>query len=53
MSLELVDILIRWVGALLATLTLGVIFYGLLRGTQRQAGRSTGRTGSWLQSAVC
>jgi protein-S-isoprenylcysteine O-methyltransferase Ste14 len=50
MSIALIDALVRWVGALLAALTLGVIFYGLLRGTQRRAGRSTGRTGSWVRS---
>jgi protein-S-isoprenylcysteine O-methyltransferase Ste14 len=49
-SPELIEKLIQWMGALLAYTTLGVILYGIWRGTQRQAGRTTGRTGAWLRS---
>lgn len=47
MSLEIV---IQWVGGLLAYTTLGIILYGIWRGTQRQAGLTLGFTGSWLRS---
>ncbi len=50
MSIELADSIVRWLGGLLAYTTLGVVLYGVWRGTQRQAGRTTGRTGSWLRS---
>jgi protein-S-isoprenylcysteine O-methyltransferase Ste14 len=50
MNLEAVEPIIRWMGGLLAYTTLGVILYGVWRGTQRQAGRTTGRTGAWLRS---
>lgn len=47
-----VDWVIRWLGGLLAYTTLGVILYGLWRGTQRPPGRTTGRTGAWLRSPL-
>jgi protein-S-isoprenylcysteine O-methyltransferase Ste14 len=50
MNLSLVDSTIRWLGGLLAYTTLGVILYGIWRGTQRQAGLTTGLTGAWLRS---
>ena len=50
MSLELVDSLVHRLGGLLAYTTLAVLLYGVWRGTQRQAGRTTGRTGAWLRS---
>jgi protein-S-isoprenylcysteine O-methyltransferase Ste14 len=50
MNLSLVASSIRWLGGLLAYATLGVVLYGIWRGTQRQAGRTTGRTGVWLRS---
>ncbi|MDP2990753.1 MAG: isoprenylcysteine carboxylmethyltransferase family protein [Kiritimatiellota bacterium] len=50
MSLGFVETIIHWLGGLLALTTLGVLLYGIWRGTQRQAGRTTGRTGSWLRS---
>ena len=50
MSLESVESVIRWLGGLLAYTTLGVIFYGIWRGTQRQAGRITGQMGRYLRS---
>jgi protein-S-isoprenylcysteine O-methyltransferase Ste14 len=50
MTLELVDRIVRGAGGLLAYTTLTVLLYGIWRGTQRQAGRTTGRTGPWLRS---
>ena len=50
MNLELVESIIRWLGGLLAYATLGVILYGIWRGTRRQAGRITGQMGSFLRS---
>ncbi len=50
MNFVFVDAAIRWLGGLLAYSTLGVILYGIWRGTQRQAGRTLGLTSSWLRS---
>lgn len=47
MTLESV---IQWTGGLLAYSTLGILLYGIWRGTQRKAGRVTGLNGSWLSS---
>ncbi|MCL4529191.1 MAG: isoprenylcysteine carboxylmethyltransferase family protein [Chloroflexi bacterium] len=44
------SLIIRWMGGLLAYATLGIVLYGIWRGTQRQAGLTTGLTGSWLRS---
>ena len=52
MNLELLIGAIRWLGGLLACSTLGVVIYGIWRGTQRQPGRTTGRTGAWLRSPL-
>lgn len=49
-SLSLESIL-RGLGGLLAYVTLGVILYGIWRGTLRQAGRITGQMGSYLRSS--
>lgn len=50
MSLASIEIIIRWLGGLLAYATLGVIFYGIWRGTQRQVGRTTGQMAGYLRS---
>lgn len=50
MSLGIIDTIIRWAGGLSAYITLGIVFYGLWRGTRRQAGRVTGHAGNWLRS---
>jgi hypothetical protein len=52
MNLESVENLVRWLGGILAYITLGAVFYGIWRGTQRQAGLSTGRNIAWLRSPV-
>ncbi len=44
------EIFIQWMGGLLAYATLGIILFGIWRGTQRQAGRVTGLNGTWLRS---
>jgi hypothetical protein len=49
-SFALIEIVIRWLGGLLAYSTLVVLLYGIWRGTQRKAGRVTGLNGSWLSS---
>jgi protein-S-isoprenylcysteine O-methyltransferase Ste14 len=50
MTLSLVEAIIRWSGGVLAFSTLAIVLVGVWRGTQRKAGRKTGRTGSWLSS---
>lgn len=44
------EIILQWLGGLLAYSTLGIVLYGVWRGTQRQAGRTSGRAGGWLRS---
>lgn len=48
----MVELVICWLGGLLVYATLDVILYGIWRGTQRQPGRITGRTGAWLRSPL-
>jgi protein-S-isoprenylcysteine O-methyltransferase Ste14 len=50
MTLELFESIIRWLGGLLAYATLGVIFYGIWRGTRRQPGRISGQMSHYLRS---
>ena len=50
MTLELVELILGWMGGLFAYTTLGIVLFGVWRGTQRQAGCTTGHTGSWLRS---
>lgn len=52
MNLELIEILLRWFGGLMAWATLGVVLYGIWRGTHRPAGRTSGRAAVWLRSAA-
>lgn len=42
--------MIHWLGGLLAYTTLGVVFYGIWRGTQRQTGRVMGQMGNYLRA---
>jgi protein-S-isoprenylcysteine O-methyltransferase Ste14 len=50
MTLDLIETIVRWMGGLLAYTTLGIVLYGIWRGTQRPAGRTTGLNGAWLSS---
>jgi protein-S-isoprenylcysteine O-methyltransferase Ste14 len=50
MTLEPTESILRWLGGLLAYATLGMVFYGIWRGTRRQAGRVTGQMGRYLRS---
>lgn len=45
-----IEPIIRWLGGLLAYTTLGIVLYGIWRGTQRQVGRVTGKMGRYLHS---
>jgi len=44
------ETIIQWMGGLLAYTALGIVLYGVWRGTQRRAGRTTGLKGTWLRS---
>lgn len=48
----MIEIVVRRLGGLLAYITLGVMLYGIWRGTQREPGRTSGRTGAWLRSPL-
>lgn len=50
MNLSLIQSVIRWLGGLLAYAALGIVLYGVWRGTQRQVGRQVGLRSSWLRS---
>ncbi len=50
MHIAIVESIIRWLGGLLAYATLGVILYGIWRGTRHQAGLITGQMGAYLRS---
>lgn len=50
MTLEPIESILRLLGGLLAYATLGMVFYGIWRGTRRQAGRITGKMGRYLRS---
>lgn len=52
MNMEMIETLLRWFGGLTAWATLGVVLYGIWRGTRRPAGRTTGRAAGWLRSPV-
>lgn len=45
------SVIIEWLGGLVAYSALGIVLYGVWRGTRRQAGRTVGLSGSWLRSA--
>jgi protein-S-isoprenylcysteine O-methyltransferase Ste14 len=52
MNLELAETLLHWAGGLLAWAALGIVFYGIWRGTRRPSGRTSGRAAGWLRSAL-
>ncbi|MDP1716012.1 MAG: isoprenylcysteine carboxylmethyltransferase family protein [Anaerolineales bacterium] len=52
MTLEMIETLLRWSGGLMAWATLGVVLYGIWRGTRHQAGRTSGRAAGWLRSSL-
>lgn len=52
MNLESIETMIHWLGGLLAYTALGVVLYGIWRGTRRQSGRITGKMGRYLRSPL-
>jgi protein-S-isoprenylcysteine O-methyltransferase Ste14 len=44
--------IIKWLGGLLAYTALGIVLYGVWRGTHRSAGQTTGRFAWWLRSPL-
>jgi protein-S-isoprenylcysteine O-methyltransferase Ste14 len=50
MILPIVDSMIRWLGGWLAFSALGIVLYGVWRGTRRKTGRTIGLKGTWLRS---
>lgn len=52
MNLDQITTVIQWLGGLLAFAVLGILLFSVWRGTQRQAGRSSGRGGAWLRSPI-
>jgi protein-S-isoprenylcysteine O-methyltransferase Ste14 len=52
MNLSLAETIVRWTGGLLAFAVLGILLYGVWRGTQRESGRTTGVAAGWLRSAT-
>jgi protein-S-isoprenylcysteine O-methyltransferase Ste14 len=52
MSLQPFEIIIKWLGGLLAYTALGVVLYGVWRGTRQTAGQTTGRFAWWLRSPL-
>lgn len=52
MNLGLAEAIVRWMSGLLAYAALGILLFSVWRGTQRQAGRTSGRGGGWLRSPI-
>jgi protein-S-isoprenylcysteine O-methyltransferase Ste14 len=50
MTIERIETLTRWLGALMASATLGIVFYGIWHGIRRRVGRAKGLGASWLRS---
>ncbi len=46
MTLEVIETVVHWAGGLMAFSTLGIILFGIWRGTQRKVGRTTGLDGT-------
>jgi hypothetical protein len=45
-----IETIIQWMGGLLAYSTLRILYYGIWRGSKRQAGLTLGLAVSWLRS---
>jgi len=45
-----IETIVQWLGVLLAYSALGVVLFGVWRGTRQQKGRTVGLSGDWLQS---
>lgn len=52
MKIELVEMIVRWLGGLVAYITLAVVLAGIWRGTRRPVGQTTGRYAGWLRSPL-
>ncbi|MCQ3938409.1 MAG: hypothetical protein DPW18_15375 [Chloroflexi bacterium] len=50
MNLNVIENAIRWVGGVFAYAALGIVLFGVWRGTQRRVGRSTGTAGKLLRN---
>jgi protein-S-isoprenylcysteine O-methyltransferase Ste14 len=50
MDIQLLESIIQWLGGFFAYSTLALVLYGVWCGTQRKAGRTTGKTGHFLRS---
>ena len=44
------ETIIQWLGGFLAYAALGIVLYGVWRGTRQQTGRTVGLAGNWLRS---
>lgn len=52
MTLAMIETLLRWLGGMIAYATLGIVLYGIWRGTCRPVGRTVGLRAGWLRSAA-
>lgn len=50
MTLEVIETVVHWAGGLMAISTLGIVLFGIWRGTRRKVGRTTGLDGTWSGS---
>jgi protein-S-isoprenylcysteine O-methyltransferase Ste14 len=50
MDFALIETVIHWLAGLLAYFTLGILLFGIWRGTMRKAGLTSGWAGSWLRA---
>jgi len=46
------DVVIHWIGGLIAFVVLGIVLAGIWSGARRSTGRTIGRTAGWLRSPV-
>lgn len=50
MDIQTFESVIQWLAGLLAYAALGVVLFGVWRGTRQQAGRAVGLSANWLRS---